>query len=106
VDQAARNDLSLEGRCDLPYNAAYALAPGVPPTRGHRPDARYPFLQRFRHAVDLPPEQSRVLGQALRKHRLADHEGQMEIDQQLVVVLPRVTAKAPDRVTALLLASG
>jgi len=101
LDDAARDDLSLESRSDLAYNAAHALALAALRFCGYRSDSRYLVFQCLQHTLDLPAEQWRVLDQAHRKRNLAEYEGEMDVDEQLVAALPRVAREVAKRVNDL-----
>jgi hypothetical protein len=87
---AERTELSLESRFDLAYNAALALALAALRARGYRSESRYLVFQCLQHTIDLPNEQWRVLDQAHRKRNLAEYEGEMDVDEQLVEAMLRV----------------
>ena len=72
LDDAAREELCLESRFDLAYNAAHALALAALRFRGYRSESRYLVFQCLQHTIDLPNEQWRVLDQAHRKRNLAE----------------------------------
>jgi hypothetical protein len=99
LDDAERKELSLESRFDLAYNAAHALALAVLRFRGYRSESRYLVFQCLQHTIDLPSEQWRVLDQAHRKRNLAEYEGDMDVDEQLVAALLRVTREVAKRVS-------
>ncbi len=102
LDDAGRKDLSLESRFDLGYNAAHALALAALRTQGYRSDSRYLVFQCLQHTINLPREQWRVLDHAHRKRNLAEYEGAMEIDEQLVAALLRVAREVAKHVDELL----
>ena len=101
LDDAAREDLSLESRFDLAYNSAHALALAALRFHGYRSDSRYLVFQCLQHTLDLPAEQWRVLDQAHRKRNLAEYEGEMDVDEQLVAAMLRVAQEVAERVTGL-----
>ena len=101
LEDAAREDLSLESRFDLTYNAAHALALAALRFHGYRSDSRYLVFQCLQHTLDLPAEQWRVLDQAHRKRNLAEYEGEMDVDEQLVAALLRVAREVATRVNDL-----
>ena len=98
LEDAAREDLSLESRFDLAYNAAHALALAALRFRGYRSDSRYLVFQCLQHTIALPPEQWRVLDEAHRKRNLAEYEGEMDVEEQLVAALLRVAREVATRV--------
>ena len=101
LDDAERQELSLESCFDLAYNAAHALAPAALRLRGYRSESRYLVFQCLQHTVDLPVEQWRVLDQAHRKRNLAEYEGYMDVDEQLVAATLRVARQVAERVKEL-----
>ena len=102
LDDAERQELSLESRFDLAYNAAHALALAALRLRGYRSESRYLVFQCLQHTVDLPVEQWRVLDQAHRKRNLAEYEGYMDVDEQLVSATLRVAREVSERVNKLI----
>lgn len=98
---ALREDLSLESRFDLGYNAAHALALAALRWHGYRSDSRYLVFQCLQHTLDLAPERWRVLDQAHRKRNLAEYEGHVDIDQALIDALLRVIEDVITRIEAL-----
>jgi hypothetical protein len=99
---AGRNELSIESRFDLAYNAAHALALAALRAKGYRSDSRYLVFQCLQHTLALPNEQWRVLDHAHRKHNLAEYEGETDVDEQLVEAMLRVARELLERVTRLL----
>ena len=102
LDDAAREDLSLESRFDLAYNAAHALALAALRFRGYRSESRYLVFQCLQHTLGLPPEQWRVLDEAHRKRNLAEYEGEMDVGEQLVAALLRTAREVANRVEKLM----
>ena len=102
LDDAALEGLSLESRFDLAYNAAHALALAALRLRGYRSESRYLVFQCLQHTLDLPPEQWRVLDEAHRKRTVAEYEGEMDVEEQLVAALLRVAREVATRVENLM----
>lgn len=102
LDDAGHEALSLEGRFDLAYNAAHALALAALRHQGYRSQSRYLVFQCLQHTINLPPEQWRVLDQAHRKRNLAEYEGEVDVDEQLVAALLRVAREVASRVEKLI----
>jgi hypothetical protein len=98
LQDAQRQDLSLESRFDLAYNAAHALSLAALRWHGFRSESRYQVFQCLQHTVDLDPAQWRVLDQAHRKRNLAEYEGHLEIDRSLVEATIRVASEVQARV--------
>ena len=99
---AERAELALESRFDLAYNAAHALALTALRARGYRSESRYLVFQCLQHTLDLAPEQWRVLDQAHRKRNLAEYEGEMDVDEQLVEAMLRVAREVEQRAAKLI----
>jgi len=87
---AKNENLSKESQFDLAYNAAHALSLAALRRAGFRSESRYLVFQCTQHTLDLEPEQWRVLDQAHRKRNLAEYEGDIDVDDQLVEALIRV----------------
>jgi len=66
--------------------------------KGYRSESRYLVFQCLQHTVDLPNEQWRVLDHAHRKRNLAEYEGEVEVDEQLVEAVMRVAREVERRV--------
>ena len=94
---AEREELSLESRFDLAYNAAHALALAALRKLGYRSESRYLVFQCLQHTLDLPSEQWRILDDAHRKRNLAEYEGDVDIDEQLVAAAVRVAREVATR---------
>ena len=102
LDDASRLGLSLESRFDLAYNASHALARAALRFSGYRAESRYLVFQCLQHTINLPAEQWRVLEQAHRKRNLAEYEGEMDVDEQLVAAMLRVAREVAERVEGLM----
>jgi len=76
--------LSIESRFDLAYNAAHAFALAALRWHGYRSDKRYLVFQCVPHTVGLGPEVWRVLTLCHDRRNLAEYEGHLNIDEQLV----------------------
>ena len=98
---AANTTNSMESRFDLAYNAAHATSLAALRWHGYRSENRYLVFQSLTHTVKLPAEQWRVLDQAHRKRNLAEYEGDLEIDDELVAALIRVAREVVQRAQAL-----
>ncbi len=94
---AEREELSLESRFDLAYNAAHALALAALRKLGYRSESRYLVFQCLQLTLDLPREQWRVLDEAYRKRNLAEYDGDVDIDEQLVAAAVRVAREVATR---------
>jgi len=81
---AANPAISIEGRFDLAYNAAHALALAALRHRGYRSENRYLVFQALAHTLGLPPETWRVLAKAHERRNLAEYEGLLDVDERLL----------------------
>jgi hypothetical protein len=93
--------LSMESRFDLAYNAAHALSLAALRWHGYRSENRYLVFQTLQHTVELPQEQWRVLDSAHRKRNLAEYEGDLDVDEQLVAAVIRVAQELAKRLETL-----
>jgi hypothetical protein len=87
LGDARNKELSKESRFDLAYNAAHALALAALREAGYRSVNRYLVFQCTQYTLDLPPEQWRILDAAHRRRNLAEYEGEIDIDDQLLNAL-------------------
>jgi len=94
---AKNESLSQESRFDLAYNAAHALSLAALRHAGYRSENRYLVFQCAQHTLDLAADQWRVLDQAHRKRNLAEYEGNIDVDDQLLEALIRVADLIADR---------
>ena len=97
-----RIDISLESRFDLAYNATHALALAALRAEGYRADSRYLVFQCLQHTVGLSNVQWRVLDRAHRKRNLAEYEGELDVDEQLLEAMLRVASEVEKRVASLI----
>ncbi len=94
-------ELSIESRVDLAYNAAHAVSLGALRFRGYRSENRYLVFQTLQHTVGLPAVEWRVLDEAHRKRNLTEYEGAADIDSALVEAMIRVARRVAALVAAL-----
>jgi len=99
LQDAKLDALSIDSRFDLAYNAAHALALAALRRAGYRSEHRYTVFQCLKHTLDLPNEQWRVLDQAHRKRNVAEYEGEINIDENLVEALVRTADVVAQRLT-------
>jgi hypothetical protein len=90
LNDAKSQNLGKESRFDLAYNAAHALSLAALRKAGYRSESRYLVFQCAQHTLNLAPEHWRVLDQAHRKRNLAEYEGDIDVDDQLLDALIRV----------------
>lgn len=93
--------LSYESRFDLAYNAAHALALAALRRHDYRSANRYLVFQALQHTVGVGPELWRVLAKCHDYRNLAEYEGWMEIDGQLLRDLIAATQTLSDLINKL-----
>ena len=98
---AHKQSLSMESRFDLAYNAAHALSLAALRWHGYRSEKRYAVFQCVPHTLGLGPEVWRVLMLCHERRNLAEYEGDLEIDEQLVADLLNAADGLAEGVAAL-----
>ncbi len=96
--------LSIESRFDLAYNAAHALSLAALRWHGYRASNRYLVFQSLPHTLGVGPDVWRVLSKCHDQRNLAEYEGYLEIDEELLngliaatqILLLKVTAICED----------
>jgi len=88
---ARRGELALESRFDLAYNAAHAIALAALRSHGYRSEKRYLVFQCLEDTLGLAPALWRVLALCHERRNVAEYEGHLEVDEQLMLDLLRVT---------------
>jgi hypothetical protein len=78
---------SLEGRFDLAYNAAHALSLAALRWHGYRSTKRYIVFQVLPHTLGLGSEVWRVLSKCHDIRNLGEYEGDLDVDERIVVDL-------------------
>jgi len=101
LKDAQTKGLHIESAFDLAYNAAHALSLAALRWHGYRSDNRYLVFQCLVHTLQLPAEQWRVLDAAHRKRNVAEYEGELDVDAELLAALIRVAMEVSRRVAAL-----
>lgn len=98
---AALESLSFASRFDLAYNASHALALYALRHFGYRCDQRYLVFQTLPHTAGLPVEVWRVLAKAHERRNLAEYEGHLEHDNQLLADLIEAAGKLREAIETL-----
>src|SRR4030067_3399416 len=98
---AHTSSLSIESRFDLAYNASHALALAALRWHGYRSENRYLVFQVLEQTLGIAPEVWRVLAKCHEKRNLAEYEGHLEIDNQLLVDLIKGGALLLEKASAL-----
>jgi hypothetical protein len=84
---ADKASLALESRFDLAYNAAHALCLAALRWHGYRSANRYIVFQLLPHTLGLGPEVWRVLARCHEVRNKGEYEGDLDVDERLVVDL-------------------
>ncbi len=84
LKDATEPGLSVEGRFDLTYNAAHALALAALRYHGYRSENRYIVFQALPHTLGLSAETWRVLAKAHERRNLSEYEGLLDVDERLL----------------------
>ncbi len=98
---AENEKLSIESCFDLAYNAAHALALAALRRLGYRSSNRYLVFQALAYTADQPASVWRVLSKCHEKRNLAEYEGMVDIDAQLLDDLLLAARAVYDTVSAL-----
>jgi len=101
LKDAQLNGLSEDSQFSLAYGAAHALSLAALRWHGYRSDARYLVFQCLQHTLGLDRAKWRVLDKCHNKRNLAEYEGHLEIDSQLLKELITITLEISASVKAL-----
>lgn len=99
---AENENLAIQSRFDLAYNAAHALSLAALRWHGYRPaNKRYIVFQALAHTLSLPAAQWRVLADAHRRRNVIEYEGLADVDDALLQAVLRVSREVAERVRTL-----
>ncbi|MGH6950511.1 MAG: hypothetical protein ACRETX_02120 [Steroidobacteraceae bacterium] len=98
---ALKESLAVESRFDLVYNAAHAIALAALRWHGYRSDKRYLVFQCLEHTLGCGPEIWRILAMAHERRNVAEYQGHLDVDEQLLKELLAATQLILDKVSAL-----
>lgn len=87
LNDVLKGNLSFASRFDLTYNAAHALALAVLRYHGYRSDKRYLVFQCLPHTAGLSKLKTRIFALCHERRNLAEYEGHMDVDEQLLTEL-------------------
>lgn len=99
LKDAANEQLSLESRFDLAYNAAHALCLAALRRKGYRASNRYIVFQVLPHTLGLGPEVWRVLDKCHTMRNLGEYEGLLDVDERIVRDLVKAAQAVAEAVT-------
>lgn len=80
-------NLAVESRFDLAYNAAHSLCLAALRWHGYRSTNRYIVFQVLPHTLGLGPEVWRVLAKGHEIRNLGEYEGDLNVNDRIVVDL-------------------
>ena len=83
--------LSEDSQFSLAYGAAHAFSLAALRWHGYRSDNRYLVFQVLEHTLNLSSAQWRVLDQCHRARNLAEYEGHLGVNAQLLKALIEIT---------------
>ena len=87
LEDARKQANSLKSRFDLAYNAAHALCLPALRRHGYRATNRYVVFQVLPHTLSLGPEVWRVLDKCHKLRNQSEYEGDLQVDERIVVDL-------------------
>lgn len=93
--------LSADSQFSLAYGAAHALSLAAMRWHGYRSDNRYLVFQCLEHTLGLEAVKWRVLDQCHKRRNIAEYEGSLEIDEQLLKELVEITEELCQLVTSM-----
>ncbi|WP_394132507.1 hypothetical protein [Marinobacter nauticus] len=83
--------LSEDSQFSLAYGAAHALSLAALRWHGYRSESRYIVFQCLQHTIGLPNAKWRVLDKCHSARNLAEYEGHMDVNPQLLKELIAIT---------------
>lgn|SRR3990167_3155009 len=103
LEDAKISTLSHESRFDLAYNAAHALALAALRWHGYRPDnSRYIVFQALTHSLNVDVSTWRILDKCHHMRNVAEYEGYLEVDEQLLNELINAAQSVHDKILSLI----
>jgi len=99
LSDAQIDGLALESRFDLAYNASHALALAGLRRLGYRSDNRYLVFQCLEITLGIEPAHWRVLALGHERRNVAEYEGHLDVEEQLVAGIIAVAEVVYKRLT-------
>jgi len=93
--------LSEDSQFSLAYGAAHAFALAALRWHGYRSDKRYIVFQCLQHTLGLKSAEWRVLDKCHTARNLAEYEGHLEVNPQLLKELVSITQQIQIKIKAL-----
>lgn len=91
LKDAVISELSVDSQFSLAYSAAYALSLAALRWHGYRSESRYLVFQCLQHTLGFSRAKWRVLDQCHNQRNLAEYEGHLDINSQLLKELVTLT---------------
>ncbi|SDX00356.1 hypothetical protein [Marinobacter mobilis] len=101
LKDAGIEGLSEESRFSLAYGAAHALSLAALRWHGYRSESRYIVFQCLQHTLGLANAKWRVLDKCHSARNLAEYEGHLEVNPQLLRELVAISHELEELVAAL-----
>jgi hypothetical protein len=101
LHDAQNEDLSLDSRFDLAYNAAHALALAALRWSGYRAEKRYLVFQCLAHTLATPAPTWRLLVRCHEERNRTEYEGMPDVSAVLVADLVAAGGKLLEEVRKL-----
>lgn len=101
LKDALNPSLSIESRFDLAYNAAHAFCLAALRRSGYRSTNRYLVFQLLPHTLGLGPAVWRVLAKCHDVRNLGEYEGDLNVDDRIVLDLVVACQIVAEKVDAL-----
>jgi hypothetical protein len=101
LKDALIDGLSEDSQFSLAYGAAHAFSLAALRWHGYRSDSRYLVFQCLQHTLGLDKAKWRVLDKCHNARNLAEYEGHMDVNPQLLKELISITAEIQALVQAL-----
>ena len=93
LNDAKIDGLSLDSKFTLAYGAAHALALAAMRWHGYRSENRYLVFQCLEQTLGIETAKWRVLDQCHKRRNIAEYEGHLEIDSQLLNELIEISTE-------------
>lgn len=101
LKDAAITELSEDSQFMLAYGAAHSFSLAALRWHGYRSDSRYLVFQCLQHTLGLDKAKWRVLDMCHNARNLAEYEGHLDINPQLLKELKSITGEIQGLVKAL-----
>ena len=101
LKDALLEGLSEDSQFSLAYGAAHAFSLAAMRWHGYRSDSRYLVFQCLQHTLELDRAKWRVLDNCHKARNLAEYEGHLDVNPQLLKELISITEEIQTLVKAL-----